>query len=224
MTTRAPAVSSAMDQAVARHRLLSHPFYRRWSAGTLTVDDLSFYATQYWRQVDAFPSHLELLGARCEGEARSSLEENLSDEVEGDHRGLWRRFAAALDVDDAALAAAGVTPETAECVDRFREACATAPVPFALGMLYGYESQTPEVAAAKLDGLRDLYGIAGAPAEHFRVHALLDVEHRASLARTVTELTRDDANGRAEALAGAEAGAQSIWLLLDGVERTLEAA
>ena len=52
---------TALDEATADKRLLEHPFYQAWAAGTLTQDDLAFYSTQYWRQVEAFPGYLESL-------------------------------------------------------------------------------------------------------------------------------------------------------------------
>ncbi len=62
-----------------------------------------------------------------------------------------------------------VEPETAACVNAFN-ASAEASRSFALGMIYGYESQTPAVAETKIVGLRDHYGIEGAAADYFQLH------------------------------------------------------
>jgi pyrroloquinoline-quinone synthase len=208
-----------LDAAVAARSLLQHPFYRAWTAGTLTRDDLAFYSAQYWRQVEAFPSYLEALIERVdEPTGREIVEANLRDEVEDDHAGLWIEFARALGVDEADLRVTSEEPETAECVDEFRRGTSEGSVSFALGMLYGYESQTPAVAATKIDGLRDHYGIGGPATRYFELHGQLDVEHSAGLARAI-ELIATDADGEAQARAGAEAGARSVWRLLDGVAR-----
>ena len=208
-----------LDEATTDKRLLEHPFYRAWAAGTLTQDDLAFYSTQYWRQVEAFPGYLESVASRMsEGAARTSIEENLSDERDDDHPGLWVRFAGALGCDRETLTNAPVESETADCVAGFTSATQTRSVPFALGMLYAYESQTPEVAETKITGLRDHYGIEGPAAEYFQLHGELDVEHSRELADAIEEVATTD-EARAEAVAGAKAGAEAIYGLLDGVAR-----
>lgn len=208
-----------LDAAVATRPLLQHPFYRAWTAGTLARDDLGFYATQYWRQVEAFPTYLEALAERLGDPAtRAIVEDNLSDEVEDDHAGLWIDFARALGVEEDDLRSAPQEPETAECIDGFRRGTSDAPVPFALGMLFGYESQTPAVARTKVQGLRDHYGIDGPATRYFELHGELDVQHSAELARALDSVA-SDAEARGQASAGAEAGARSVWRLLDGVAR-----
>lgn len=209
----------ALDGATADKRLLEHPFYQAWAAGTLTQEDLAFYSTQYWRQVEAFPGYLESLAQRMnEGTARTSIEENLSDERDDDHPGLWIRFAEALGRDRASLNRTPAETETTDCVDAFGTATKDASVPFALGMLYAYESQTPEVAETKVTGLKNFYGITGAAAEYFQLHGELDVEHSSELAAAIDEIATTD-EARAEAVAGAAAGAAAIYGLLDGVAR-----
>jgi pyrroloquinoline-quinone synthase len=52
------------DQEIAKYDLLQHPFYRAWSAGELTKEDLEFYAEQYFHQVSQFPTYLTSLHSR----------------------------------------------------------------------------------------------------------------------------------------------------------------
>ncbi|MGH2751767.1 MAG: TenA family transcriptional regulator [Actinomycetota bacterium] len=216
MTT---SITERLERATAGRRLLDHPFYRAWAAGELTTGDLAFYSTQYWRQVETFPAYLRALSGRLPtSEARRTLEANLADEVEGDHAGLWQAFAEGLGRSGSELDAADIEPETAACVKAFTEGTRDRAVPFGLGMLYGYESQTPEVAATKVEGLRSFYGMDGATNEYFVLHGELDVEHSRALAGVITEVAGDD-RSVAEAEAGARAGAEAIWTLLDGVER-----
>jgi len=208
-----------LDEATNDKRLLEHPFYKAWAAGTLTKDDLAFYSTQYWRQVEAFPGYLDSLAGRMEhGPARTSIEDNLADERGDDHPGLWVRFAEAVGCDRDTLATTSVEPETAACVEAFEAATRTNSVPFALGALYAYESQTPQVAETKVAGLRDHYGITGAAAEYFELHGQLDVEHSQELAGAIAEVATTPV-ARDEAVAGARAGAAAIYGLLDGVAR-----
>jgi pyrroloquinoline quinone (PQQ) biosynthesis protein C len=86
-----------------------------------------------------------------------------------------------------------------------------------LTALYAYESQQPEVAAEKLRGLRESYGIQSKSAlRYFTVHATADLEHRAgersALSRCLNSHTSSDTvmNAANEAL-------DAYWNLLDGV-------
>jgi pyrroloquinoline-quinone synthase len=210
-------VAARLDQATAKRRLLNHPFYEAWSDGSLTMADLRHYSTQYWRQVEAFPEHLRsIAGALPPSTPRRIVESNLRDEVEGDHAGLWLKFAEALGIASSAVMATPAEAETARSVNAFASATERSPQ-YALGMLYGYESQTPEVAETKIAGLKNNYGIEGPAVDYFELHGRVDVEHASELAEAIA-LAADDGS-IAEAEAGATAGAEAIWLLLDGVER-----
>jgi pyrroloquinoline-quinone synthase len=208
-----------LDAVVAERPLLEHPFYKAWADGTLTTEDLSFYSTQYWRQVEAFPGYLESVARRMPaGPARDIVTSNLRDERDDDHPRLWLDFANALGVSDGEVHSSGPEPETFSCVVSFEDAASSKTIPFALGMLYGYESQTPEVAETKVSGLREHYGIDGSPVEYFRLHGDLDVKHSSEMVDALSSVIRDEKD-EAQAVEGARAGAQAIASLLDGVAR-----
>jgi len=212
-------IARRLDGSTADVRLLDHPFYRAWAEGTLTRDDLRFYSTQYWRQVEAFPGYLEALAERLpESAARVSVLENLADERDDDHPGLWLRFAETVGAQRDEVTATPAEAETASCVAAFGEGMTARSAMFALGMLYGYESQTSAVATTKIEGLRDRYGIDGAGVEYFALHGELDVEHASELAAAIGELASTEEDLR-EAEEGARAGAAAIHGLLDGVAR-----
>ena len=213
------SIAARMDALIARRRLLDHDFYRAWTAGALTQDDLAFYSTQYWRQVEAFPGYLETVAARLpDSAAKSIVERNLADERNDDHPGLWLRFAEKLGVERAQVEGSPTEPETQACVTGFAAAMRESSIPFAMGMLYGYESQTPEVAKTKIEGLRNHYGIEGEAVNYFSLHGELDVAHAAEMAEAIEDVagSRDDLRA---AEAGAISGAAAISTLLDGVAR-----
>ncbi len=212
-------IAQRLDYVVATKNLLDHPFYEAWAAGTLTKEDLNFYSRQYWRQVESFPRYLYRLADRLpEGLARRTVLENLADERGDDHPGLWLRFAEALDAAPQEVYGTAPEPETTNCVKTFELACTEGPLPFALGMLYAYESQTPEVAKTKVDGLRSHYGIDGDAIEYFELHGELDVEHTQGLATALAEMITSEQDMK-QAEAGAATGAGAVWGLLDGVAR-----
>lgn len=216
---RAATIAARLDEVVSRRKLLEHPFYEAWAAGTLTTEDLNFYSRQYWRQVESFPRYLECLSDRLpDGIAKETVLENLADERDDDHPGLWLRFAAALGSSAQEVYATAPEDETQTCVKTFELTCGEAPLPFALGMLYAYESQTPDVAKTKVAGLREHYGIDGDAVTYFELHGELDVEHSAGLIDAIAEVTETEED-LAQAEAGAATGAGAIWGLLDGVAR-----
>ena len=213
-------VAARLDRVVAGKRLLDHPFYKAWTAGELSTDDLRYYSTQYWQQVESFPGYLSSLADRLpESKARTSVLENLSDEVDGDHKGLWLEFARSVGATEAEVRETLPEPETNECVAAFAEGTDSRSLAFGLGMLYGYESQTPEVAKTKAQGLKENYRIAGPGLDYFELHGELDVEHSSELASAIAEIATDEAS-LSDAEAGARAGAEAIWGLLDGVVRS----
>lgn len=218
MALAATEIARRLDTATAPTRLLDHPFYKAWAAGSLTTEDLRSYSKQYFRQVDAFPGYLETLEGKLQGRPRAIVSANRKDEVEDDHAGLWLSFAAAVGAEEAEVRSAEAHPETAECVTSFSKKIAERSPAFGLGMIYGYESQTPGVASTKIAGLRDHYGIDGPGVEYFALHGELDVAHTAELADALGEVVTDEAS-LAEAEAGAAAGAAAIYRLLDGVAR-----
>ncbi|MDQ3987449.1 MAG: iron-containing redox enzyme family protein [Actinomycetota bacterium] len=208
-----------LDSATRNYRLLDHPFYRAWADGTLSLEDLRHYSAQYFRQVETFPTVLETLAERVpEPRAREIVLNNLRDERDGDHPGLWIRFAEALGVKEDDLRSAPRSPETDQCALAFSEAASDMPVSFALGMLYGYESQTPQVAQTKVQGLKDHYGVDGSSVEYFSLHGELDVEHANELIEALDSVIENEED-EAAAAEGAARGAQAVWHLLDGVVR-----
>ncbi len=70
-----------LDARIAEFDLLCHPFYKAWSAGELSRDDLREYARDYYHHVDAFPTYLAELSMRLEeSELRRAVLANLADE------------------------------------------------------------------------------------------------------------------------------------------------
>ena len=86
-----------LDARITKYDLLCHPFYKAWSAGTLTREDLQRYGREYFHHVAAFPVYLEEFGARVEDDQlRRAVEVNREDELGMDglrpHPQLWLDF------------------------------------------------------------------------------------------------------------------------------------
>jgi pyrroloquinoline-quinone synthase len=88
-----------------------------------------------------------------------------------------------------------------------------------LAALYAYESMVPAVAAEKIRGLAEHYGVQGSPGtDYFEVHRTLDVEHAASSRELVAMHVTTEA-GLAEAEQGAAMALDAVNGLLDGICR-----
>jgi pyrroloquinoline-quinone synthase len=206
-----------LDAAISEKNLLRHPFYQDWQAGKLSREALQLYATQYYRHVEAFPKHLRVLAARTEGPLRDTVLENLAEEENpsAPHPKLWRDFAASVGIDQEDITYCPCLPGTQAVVATFREICGDRPVAEAVAALYAYESQVPEIAATKIDGLRKFYGITRPEAlAYFSIHEETDKVHRAAWSSWLEE----HADGSIEEILGtANQALDALWGALDAV-------
>lgn len=210
-----------LDDLIRSRTILEHPFYRAWSAGELTGEQLRGYARSYYAHVEAFPRHLEKAAAAAgDPEIRAELESNLAEELSEPkpHPELWLDFAAGLGLDREAVRTATPPAETDRTIAVF-DRLATSGTAAALAALYAYESQQPEVSRRKCDGLRGFYGVDDrATLAYFEVHAEADVRHREGERRALARAV-DAGAGEEEVLGAASAALDAYWGLLDGVCR-----
>src|ERR1043165_650107 len=92
-----------LNTRIARHDLLTHPFYQAWAKGELTREDLCSYAMQYFHHVAAFPDYLEMFESRpqLDGELMQAVAENRAGE--DGHAELWLDFAEGMGADRASV-------------------------------------------------------------------------------------------------------------------------
>jgi pyrroloquinoline-quinone synthase len=201
------SVWERIEEARARHNVLEHPFYVRWSEGKLTAEELARYSGQYRHATEAIAKLSADVVGTAPAAARDELRRHADEEQE--HIGLWDDFVEAT----GGTIGAEPTPETAECVREW-----TSPNDYveALAHLYAIESGQPEIAKVKREGLAQFYGIDEGPAtEYFRVHEGADVEHAAESRRLIDSAISADDEDRV--VAAAEAAFEANWRLLDGV-------
>ncbi len=215
------AFLSALEQRIAGYDLLCHPYYKAWTAGELSREDLCEYAADYYHHVAAFPTYLSTLHSRLEdGETRRAVLRNLcGEEIEGrPHSELWLDFAEGMGAEREQVRSREAQPEVKELIAGFRQAAREGSTAEALAAFYAYESQVPRVAKEKADGLAQRYGADAKTCGYFKLHQFADVEHshvwRELLSQEVTANPEEADN----ALDAAEAAAKSLWHVLDGME------
>jgi pyrroloquinoline-quinone synthase len=201
------SVWERIEESRARHNVLEHPFYVRWSAGELSSEELARYSGQYRHATEA-------LARLCRETAdvapdRHRAEISAPAAQEETHVALWDGFVEAAGGE----IGAEPTPETAECVSEW-----TSPDGYLGGLarMYAIESGQPEISRVKREGLSRFYGIDGGPgSEYFRLHEEADHAHAEDSRRLIEEaMGAEDAD---TVVAAAESAFQANWRLLDGV-------
>lgn len=211
-----------IDAIIAEKSILKHPFYQRWQAGELTLDELKGYACQYYHHVLAFPRYVSGTHANCDTlEDRQELLENLREEEEGpnNHPELWLKFGEAIGLDRSDMTDVVPLPETTALDETFTRITKDSPFIAGIAALYAYESQVPEVAGTKMEGLKQYYGVNSPDGlRFFVVHHSLDVEHSRVTRNMVARYAEDSSNDETATQAVAEA-CDALWGFLDGCYR-----
>jgi pyrroloquinoline-quinone synthase len=216
-----------LDARIGKYDLLCHPFYKAWSAGHLTRNDLREYAQDYYHHVEAFPSYLAALGLRLEeGELRHAVLTNMCDEkgVEGrpgrdsvPHSELWLDFAEGMG-SSRNLEWHTPVPEVRQLVRHFHQVASEGSPEEALAAFYTYESQVPRIAQEKERGLREMYGADNKTCGYFALHTTADVHHSNVWRNQLEKRIAAHPEAADAALDAAENAARLLWQALDGID------
>jgi pyrroloquinoline-quinone synthase len=220
-----------LDLRIAKYDLLCHPFYKAWTAGELTRDDLREYAQHYYHHVEAFPSYLAEFAMRLdEGGLRRAVLANMCDENGAGtdsvpHAELWLDFAEGMGADRSMRAHQPV-PEINHLIAHFRRVAAEGTPEETLAAFYAYESQVPRVATEKERGLREMYGADDKTRGYFTLHATADIYHSNVWRNQLEKRVAVNPESVEATLSAAESTAKMLWQALDGIEaaRTRQAA
>lgn len=141
-----------LDSLVQQFDLNAHPFYQDWRMGTLPMEKLRDYASEYGRFVATIAEGWETIG-----------QQHYADE-ERYHERLWADFQ--LEIG----ATAGSSRPTTEALVSVARNNFKSPAS-AIGALYAFEAQQPVTSQSKYDGLTEHYGTSDKGKEYFLVHA-----------------------------------------------------
>ncbi len=171
-----PGVIAAIDALIEERSLLKHPFYQKWSEGTLEASSLAGYAKEYYQLARAVPAFVGAIASRAPADADTAgIEEVMAEERE--HVPMWERFAGSLGVAREDLRSGG-RPATLEAVDGIGALMRT--FEGGASAMYALEKEIPRISHTKLEGLEKFYGITSDEAtEYLRVHTEADIRHAA---------------------------------------------
>jgi pyrroloquinoline quinone (PQQ) biosynthesis protein C len=197
--------------------VLEHPFYKRWSAGALSAEELGRYAAEYRHAVVALARTSARAAEAAQPADAAALRSHAEEEAA--HVALWDEFA---------RASGAVSPRAGEPTSAATRACVEAWVAGEsllehLAVLYVIEAGQPQISTTKLEGVVAHYGYSeeGPATEYFRVHRLRDQEHARQAGYLIAQLIGEapDPEQQAGSMMRRASGAlRGNWSLLDGVE------
>lgn len=219
MTTQ--ELLAELDARIAKYDLLCHPFYKAWSAGKLTRDDLREYGREYFHHVDEFPNYLSEFAWRTENESlRRAVLANRDEELGADgsrsHAELWLDFLEGMGGER--VPGPSQVPEIEQLIASFHRVAREGTPEEALAAFYAYESQVPRVAREKVCGLREMYAADEKTCGYFTLHMTADVYHSRVWQHQLSKILENKSAAADRALNSAEAAAKDLWKALDGIE------
>jgi pyrroloquinoline-quinone synthase len=203
-------VIQRIDSEIEKRSLLKHSFYKMWSEGKLTIEQLQGYSKEYFQLVKKVPKFVENI---AEATGNPDIITNNARE-EAEHVELWVRFATALGISRSDLISYGGSEKTNQAVAKLM-ALANLTFEEAVAAMYAYEMELPKISRSKIDGLKKLYGMNSEDAtKYFDIHEEADVRHaqvwREMLQRNPSERHEAAINAAIESL-------QAQNMLLDSV-------
>ena len=210
-----------MDTRIAKYDLLCHPFYKAWSAGELTREDLRNYGQNYFHHVNAFPDYLQEFASRLPaGGVRRAVEANHDDEMGQNgsrpHSDLWLDFVEGMGGER--VGTAKPIKEIDALMRQFHSVAGEGAAEEALATFYAYESQVPRVAAEKARGLHAMYSADAKTCEYFNLHTTADVYHSRVWKQQLANAVEGDPKAAERALNAGQNAARALWNALDGIE------
>ena len=183
-----------IDLGIEKYSLLKHSFYKMWSEGKLSLDNLRSYSKEYFQLVKAVPDFVQnivfLSSSLTINKSRSKnidIDKNLKEERE--HIEPWIKFACAIGVSRNELINHIAADKTYAAVSELSH-LTTLSLEEAAAAMYAYEMQLPKISRSKIDGLHKFYGMENNidATNYFEIHEETDIRHAQSW-RNIIEQT-----------------------------------
>lgn len=154
-----------------KYRLLDHPFYKSWSDGKITKEQLSKYSLSYLELIERIPLYWEKVIKEFvpdSTEGKTVITEELS------HIPMWKKWSSQLDYYDN-------FPKMSDLFQLIENMNASE----LLGTLHAFEIQQPEVAMTKKQGLLNFYNFSEKDLIYFDEH--IDEDNHIQFGKALSE-------------------------------------
>jgi pyrroloquinoline quinone (PQQ) biosynthesis protein C len=207
-----------------------HPLVRRIAEGKLTVEELRFFAQQYYqRTARIFPKLVAAIYARCpdDPELEYMLLENVFSESgfgnpAAEHKKLFFQFGQALGLSRADIEQAEPVPELKAFIGWRDRIFYDAPWLEAITVQsFVFEGQNLKRAAVIAAGLKQHYPLSDEAVAFWATHGSEVEEEHADVGPRMVEryATTDETQARLRAIVAE--GVDVYWLVFDGILRGL---
>ena len=165
-----------IDQEVEKKSLLKHPFYKMWSNGELSLNQLQGYSLEYFQLVKVVPEMVNNIKLKIQGsKLKSTIEE--SHKEESSHIDPWIRFATSLGVQKQDLLNYVCGENTKNAISALVELTEDS-IDEGICAMYAYELDLPNISRSKIEGLHEFYNMIHSDStSYFEIHQEADVRH-----------------------------------------------
>ena len=207
-----------LENDIKEKHLSKHKFYQLWNEGKVSMEALRAYSQQYYKFVSEFPRLVSRVHSNTPYmEDRLLMVDNLNEEENRKlpHEEMWIRFAEGLGVKRDKINAK-MLPETKKSIDKLRRLCSNDFLGGTAALL-AYESQIPEIAELKMNGLKQHYNIKDKRSlEFFKVHSKVDIEHQKTWKKIIAKHVKTNAQ-KTRVRKALNKSLDAMNLLLDGI-------
>lgn len=207
---------SQIKETIEQKHMLNHPFYQCWTMGKLSKAELVDYLKQYFYLEASFPRFMSALHSKTEdAEMRKVMLENLMEEEAGQNNHvaqLLRLCEQGFGFTKEEIAAIEPNQQTKALIAAFEQATNAEEIKQGLAAMVVYKQQVSDVAATKIDGLKEHYGITDENAlQFYATHAEVNTSYHALLDQVVDQTNDEQVMEEVVTIRDA------FWGFLDGV-------
>jgi pyrroloquinoline-quinone synthase len=207
----------------------NHPLWKRIADGQLTIEQLRFFAVQFFLQVREFPRAVSAMHSRCPfDELRRELAESVYEEESGrisgcnlPHPELFIQFGTALGLERREMTEGRPLPETAALIDWFEVASQNRSfIEAAAAINLAAEGQVPGAFGPMARALEKHYGLAAGDVAFWDVHEVADADH-SDVGDHIVVKHADTTLLRHKVCDALDRSLEAWWSFFDGIERSL---
>jgi len=205
-----------IEKEIKQRHMLDHPFYKAWTMGKLTKDELIDYLKQYYYVESIFPRVMSALHSNTpDAKMRQKMLENLNEEELGknNHVAQFMKFCKdGFGVTEEDIKATPPNVETVHLIEMLKKASSARDIREGLAAMVVYKQQVSDVAKTKIDGLMEYYGISDKEAlKFYETHAIENTSYHEMLDNYI------ESNDQQVVITTVRQIRDSFWEFLDGV-------